>query len=263
MKNSNKIQLAIVIVLTIASFYGFFSLDPINGSKKQTNDKSQIGYTPVVQTLYGTPVYTDNMDGDNTIAALQARGYLIYNNSVPVGSLSWFQGNATVFPAFNGPTTGYVAANYNSTSGAGTIDNWLILPRVTGGTLATDSLTFWARSTDLATQNWADSIYVMFSVSDSTPTGTWSILGKFKVPNPATGAPNNGYTYYAYKAAAAGVNARFAIRYHVTDAGPSGSNSDYIGVDAINIIRNAPPVSYSWTEKVSGISTEIIISISS
>jgi hypothetical protein len=257
MKNSNKIQLAIVIVLTIASFYGFFSLDPINGSKKQTNDKSQIGYTPVVQTLYGTPVYTDNMDGDNTIAALQARGYLIYNNSVPVGSLSWFQGNATVFPAFNGPTTGYVAANYNSTSGAGTIDNWLILPRVTGGTLATDSLTFWARSTDLATQNWADSIYVMFSVSDSTPTGTWSILGKFKVPNPATGAPNNGYTYYAYKAAAAGVNARFAIRYHVTDAGPSGSNSDYIGVDAINIIRNAPPVSYSWTEKVSGISTEL------
>jgi hypothetical protein len=42
-----------------------------------------------------------------------------------------FQGNDTVFPAYSGSPTGYIADNYNATTGASTISDWLMTPAVT------------------------------------------------------------------------------------------------------------------------------------
>ncbi|MCX6162220.1 MAG: M6 family metalloprotease domain-containing protein [Ignavibacteriae bacterium] len=175
-------------------------------------------------------IYTDNFDGDNTLTGLQNRGYKIFNQSVPVGTLSWFQGNATVFTAFKGPTTGYVGINFNSTAGVGNIDNWMILPRVAGGLLSGDSLFFYERSSTGSI--YPDSIRVMYSANDSVPQGSWAELGRFKT-NTTTGWQRHGF-----KATTASINGSFAIRYCVANGGPNGSNSDYVGIDALTIERS-------------------------
>lgn len=74
----------------------------------------------------------------NDISSLAGSGWVMQNNSTPVGSLSWFQGTATTatptpgpFNAYNGAANAYIAANFNSTGSTGTISNWLITPNRT------------------------------------------------------------------------------------------------------------------------------------
>lgn len=187
-------------------------------------------WTPIPSSNLSA-VYTDNMDGANDTNALKARGYKVYYRGTgPQGlTATWFQGNSTVFNAYNGPATGYTAANYQVVTGTNTIDSWLVLPYISGGLLAGDTISFWERSTD---GTFPDSTWVMFSVSDSVPEGTtWVVLGRFM--NSIT----NAYQQRRYVAPSNAPNGRFAIRYHVVGGGPSGLYSDYIGIDAINVFR--------------------------
>jgi len=229
------LSIAITLVVATGITLGFIMEDPFGSKTSATDNRPVVNQ---VETTYGTPVYTDNFDGANDTAALRLRGYKFYNQSSPIGTTTWFQGNATVFNAYNGPTTGYVGANFNATSGAGNIDLWLVLPKVAGGTLAGDSLYFYSRSPLNST--YPDSIRVMYSVSDSTVAGTWTELGRFKVDV-------TNWTKKGFRAPTASVNGRFAIRYNVANGGPSGANSDYIGIDALTIERSAappPPLTY-------------------
>lgn len=68
------------------------------------------------------------IEGFNTVVP---SGWIMNNLSNPAGSTNWYQGNASVFPAHSGASTSYAAANFNSTSGAGTISDWLISPMMT------------------------------------------------------------------------------------------------------------------------------------
>ncbi|MBS1515193.1 MAG: choice-of-anchor J domain-containing protein, partial [Bacteroidetes bacterium] len=247
------ISTSVVLVLALGLFLGFKISDGIYGSKSVTSGNEGNYQSQHHYVTDNVPVYTDDFDGANDTTALKSRGYKIFNISSPVGTTSWFQGS-TPFVAFNGPTTGYVGANYNSTGNTGNINTWLILPRVAGGIQASDSLIFWARSTTLGT-NYPDSIRVLYSANgDSTTTGTWVELGRFKVVNPAAGAPNNGWERKGYRAGTAGANGRFAINYNVVNGGLNGANSDYIGVDALKIERTAvaPPNPTTWYEQTSG-----------
>ncbi|MFA5012031.1 MAG: choice-of-anchor J domain-containing protein [Ignavibacteria bacterium] len=239
----------LVVVVALGLTLGFIMDDPF-GSKSPSSTTKQTGSNPV-HVSYGTPVYTDNFDGANDTTALRTRGYKIYQNSVPLGITFWFQGNETVFPAYNGPTTGYVGANFNATSGAGQIDVWMITPKVTGGGIqAGDSLYFYSRTSTGST--WPDSIRVMYSTSDSTVSGTWTELGRFLVSAAGT------WEKRGFRAPTASANGRFAIRYTVANGGPSGSNSNYIGIDALTIERSGtPPPTAAWTEQVSGITTTL------
>lgn len=244
------------LVVVLGLFLGFKISDGIFGSKTGAFYDVR-NYVPQQSLTSNTEavIYTDNFDGDNTVTGLQARGYKTYNNSTTVGSTVWFQGNSTVFPAFNGPSTGYVGANFNATTGANNIDVWMVLPKVAGGTLAGDSLIFYSRSTDVAVTNYPDSIRVMYSANgDSTVAGTWVERGRFKVPNPTVGSGAAGYIRKAFVAGTDGANGRFAIRYCVVSGGPSGSNSDYIGIDALTIERTVvpPPNPTTWYEQTSG-----------
>ena len=107
----------------------------------------------------------------------------------------------------------------------------LVLPRLTGGITAGDSLYFYSRAPLAST--YPDSIRVMYSVSDSVPEGTWVECGRFKV-NTAGIWERRGF-----RAPTTSVNGRFAVRYCVVNGGPSGSNSDYIGIDAMTIVNTA------------------------
>ncbi len=53
-----------------------------------------------------------------------AAGWAVQNNSVPQGTVSWFQGAPATFTAFNGAAADYFAVNYASQGAtAGGISN--------------------------------------------------------------------------------------------------------------------------------------------
>lgn len=241
--------LSVMLLLVVTGFYlGFNVSDPFGSRNPQTQTDSPNPsvINPDLDNA-GTVVYVDSLNGANDTTALKNRGYKVYyRGSGPQGTTAtWFQGNSTVFAAFNGPATGYVAANYNVVTGANNIDSWLVLPRLTGGTQAGDSLYFYSRGPLSST--FPDSIRVMYSANDSVPEGTWTELGRFKV-NTAGAWERRGY-----RAPTASANGRFAIRYNVVNGGPNGANSDFIGVDMITIERTAaPPPPSSWFNQTSG-----------
>ncbi|MCX6161262.1 MAG: choice-of-anchor J domain-containing protein, partial [Ignavibacteriae bacterium] len=226
----NKLFLFLSLTVLVSVLVGLTIEDPW-GSKTQTKD-NQINVITPVHVSYGTPIFTDNFNTGNDTTSLKARGYKpYYRGTGAQGTIAtWYQGQIAVFNAFNGPDTGYVAANYSVVTGANNIDSWLVLPRVAGGLLATDSLFFYERSATGST--YPDSVRVMYSANDSIPEGSWTELGRFKT-NTTTGWQRHGF-----KAAAASVNGRFAIRYCVVNGGPSGANSDYMGIDALTIERS-------------------------
>ena len=233
MKFSKPIIFLSVLIVTFV--LGFIIEDP-HGSRTPVTDK-QSNYMSEVYTPYdATVIYADSMDGVNDTTALKARGYKpYYRGTGPQGTIAtWYQGQSSVFAAFQGPATGYTAANYSVVTGANNIDSWLVFPRIAGGIQAGDSLFYYQRSPDAST--YPDSMRVMYSVSDSIPEGTWVELGRYKVSTA-------GWELKKFRAPTTSVNGRFAIRYCVANGGPSGVNSDYTGTDFIRITRtgSAPP----------------------
>ncbi len=173
-------------------------------------------------------VFSDNFDQASDTTSLQARGYLTYyRGGGPQAAFpTWFTGNPATFPAYDGATNSYVGANYQVVSGTNDIDSWLVLPALNVAT--TDMLTFFDRSPDGST--FPDSIKVMYSASgDSTPEGTgWVMLDDFQVGV-------TGWEQKSYPVPTASANGRFAIRYAVVNGGPNGANSNYIGIDELNV----------------------------
>jgi hypothetical protein len=226
----------LVIVLGIALGFSTMKDDPRKGNP--TDSRKNESINPVQQDgprlpiggydTDGTPYYTDNFDGANDTTSLKSRGYYVWYRGTGIqgSTATWYQGVETVFSAYNGPTTGYVAANYNVVTGTNNIDSWLITPanNVTAG----DSIVFYSRS---ATGSiYPDSIRVMYSAAGSTtPEGTWSELGRFKTNTAGV------WERRVFGAPSSAAVARFAIRYCVVNGGPTGANSDYIGVDALTI----------------------------
>ncbi len=180
--------------------------------------------------LPNTILYSDSFNGANDTNALKSRGYkTYYRGTGPQGlTATWFQGSSIVFPALNGPSTGYVAANFNAVTSQNNIDNWMITPSV--NISVGDSMFFFSRS--ILNSRFADSIRVMYSqAGDSVPEALWTELGRFKVTT------SGMWQKRGFRVPSAGIKSRFAIRYCVVNGGPSGVNSDYIGIDSLTVER--------------------------
>ncbi|MBK6876677.1 MAG: choice-of-anchor J domain-containing protein [Ignavibacteria bacterium] len=183
MKRLNYILLA---VLSFGIFLGFSVNDnPTNGARQYSNESS-VSQEPVVtdnnnpSVVSGFPYYTDDFDGANDTTSLIGRGYEIYRRGGPPGVAAiWFQGNPTVFVAFNGPDSGYVASNFQSTTGANNIDNWLVLPPL--NVVSGDSIFFRERS--VAQNPFPDSMRVMYNPTGSSlpEDANWVELGRFLI----------------------------------------------------------------------------------
>lgn len=184
--------------------------------------------------------------------AIALPGWTLTNQSVPVGSTGWFQGNPTVFNAQSGITTSYIGANFNNTTGNNTISNWLITPQVL--VQNGDVLKFWSRTAPLA--EFADRLEVRSSLGATPtiptgPTGVGSFTTVHLTINPTLVAGTaGGYpdVWTEYTITVAGVSAtpvamNFAFRYFVTSGGPSGANSNYIGIDTLSLVRPGLAVS--------------------
>ena len=173
----------------------------------------------------------------NTVVPLPA-GWASQNLSSPVGSTGWFQGNTAVFTGNTAP--GYIGANFNNTTGANTISNWLFTPNVTlkNG----DQFSFWTRTA--SPPSFGDRLQVRMSTNGaSVNAGATNVsVGDFTTllleinPTQAGAGYPGAWTQYTTTLSGlpgAGVSGRFAFRYFVTNGGPSGANSNYIGIDDV------------------------------
>lgn len=170
-------------------------------------------------------------------ATVPPANWFTQNNSSPIGTTGWFLGNPAVFTGRAGAADSYIGANFNNTTGANTISNWLLSPSI--AVKNGDVVKFWSRSAG----TYADRLEVRLSTNGaSTNVGaTNASVGDFTtllltINNALTGA---GYptVWTEYTATIAGLPAattgRIGFRYFVTDGGPSGANSNYIGIDDV------------------------------
>ncbi|MCF8416516.1 MAG: choice-of-anchor J domain-containing protein [Crocinitomicaceae bacterium] len=180
-------------------------------------------------------------EGFDDITTLVGAGWVQQNNSTTIGSTAWFQGNPISgggpFDAFNGATNAYIGVNYNSTTGANDISNWLVTPNRTikNG----DVIQFYTRT--YAPTTYADRLEVRLSTNGaSTNVGVGSAaVGDFTTLllsiNPTLNLTAYPTTWTQYTITISGLSAptsgRFALRYFVTNGGPLGANSDFIGLD--------------------------------
>ncbi|MDF0719649.1 choice-of-anchor J domain-containing protein [Kaistella sp. PBT33-4] len=147
-----------------------------------------------------------------------------------------------------GGQNSFALVNYTSTN-TGTISNWLISPTV--NVQDGDVVTFYTRKGTDGTVDYADRLEVRYSSAATTvvpgtgPTdvGSFTNLGVSVNPNQAVGfVYPQTWTQYTFNITGVGstpVPVKFAFRYFVTNAGPSGSNSDIIGIDSFLISRSS------------------------
>jgi len=176
--------------------------------------------------------------------------WIVRNNSVlPNPNAGWSGGSTTVFNAQAGTPASYLSVNFNSTTSsvATTISNWLFTPTQTYNN--GDVITFYTRNAGVA-PIYPDRLELRFSNAGNgvnvgtteTSVGTYTNLLLSVNPNlTTTGYPS---TWTLYSVTISGLpgptNGRVAFRYFVTNAGPSGANSDYIGVDSYTYTSVAP-----------------------
>jgi hypothetical protein len=196
-------------------------------------ERNPVGYVPPQAVLF-----TDDFNGANDTNALKQRGYFIYRNGTgPPGSTPiWFQGipagpGSFTFNAFNGPPDGYVASDFACTQGVNIIDNWLVLPPL--NLSVGDTFSFYIRAAE--DPYFVDSVKVMYNpAGDSLPSSpSWIELDYFYVNEV-------DWERRTYTTPIASGMGRWAIRYFIIDGGPSGANSDYIGIDQIDVIPASP-----------------------
>jgi hypothetical protein len=180
-------------------------------------------------------------EGFNDVTTLVGSEFEIYNASdAPDGSVS--QGNETIFEAYDGDPDSFAGMNYQATSGS-TVDLYLVTPAVElkNG----DLVQFWTRTVE--TSGFPDRLEVRL---DPTGDGTapeegdqgayTELLAEINPDLEAGGYPEEWTQIVAEVTGITGtVETRAALRYWVTDGGPTGANSNYIGIDALEVVSTA------------------------
>jgi hypothetical protein len=161
-------------------------------------------------------------EGFEDVAGLTASGWQVIDESVPTGSLQWFQGNTGIFSAQAGPDDSYVAANFLASGPGGNVDLYLLAPELElrNG----DVISFWTR-TDAGGVDFGDSLW----------TGVWNFgpLDGVNPNNDIGGFPTDWTQFNSVIDNLPGPTvARFGFRY----LGPADI-LNYIGIDTLTLIR--------------------------
>lgn len=231
-------------------------LTPVISPASATICNGSIQQLSLTNTLGNADLIHEGFD----VAVPLPAGWSEKNNSSPLGAAVFFQGNDGVFAAHSGAPTSYIGINYQSTTGAGTISNWLLSPTI--NIKNGDVFSFWTRTTDGAT--YADRLEVRLSTSGASVNvgATATSVGDFTTVlltvNPTLISGPSGYpdTWTQYTATISGLPApttgKIGFRYYVTNGGPSGSNSDYIGIDDVVYTTTGGPAAGVWTSTATG-----------
>jgi hypothetical protein len=215
-------------------------MDEFTSGQEERIDMMVATYKP---SLGKTPEVCNNIllsESFNDITTLAGDGWFQINNSNPIGVSNWFQGNTDAFMAHSGAPDAYIAANFNNTAGGtGTISNWLITPELNLGNIG--EFSFWTRVPTGTL--WPDRLEIRLSTNgSSTNVGTTAVsVGDFSTlllsinPNLLQSTYPEIWTKFVIDSINATGTGRIAFRYYVTNAGPSGTNSNYIGIDTVEV----------------------------
>ncbi len=183
-------------------------------------------------------------EGFDNFGGLTTLGWLETNQSTPLGVSTWAQGGGTAFPGGGqaGGVTSFTLCNFNSTTGAGDISNWLITPTI--NLQNGDIVSFYTRKG----AGFLDNLELRLSdlgAFTTIPSGGSTDLGSFTTlaltVNPTltvAGYPTE-WTQFSYTVAGLTgvVGCKIGFRYFVIDGGPSGSGSNIIAVDTFSVDR--------------------------
>lgn len=161
-------------------------------------------------------------EGFEDIGTLTTSGWVLANNSSPVGTIpaGWFQAsNPDIFTAQSGSEFSYIAANYASTVDGGAVNDWLITP--TFSALYGATVTFWLRGA--VDPGYFDQIAYGFSNGSAALTSF--VLG------PVITASTDAWTQVTATLAAGSATSRFAINY-------TGALTSNLGIDSLVITAN-------------------------
>ena len=188
-----------------------------------------------INTFFAQNLISQNFD------VVPVVGWTTSNLSTTVGTTDWFQGTSD-FPAFAGAVNSYIGVNFNSTTGANTISNWLFTPTVS--LQNNDVISFYSRTVDAPA--YADRLEMRIGVgatpaapAGATGVGGYTTLAVQINPTLTTSGYPNIWTQYSYTVTGlpAATDCKVAFRYFVTNGGPTGANSDFIGIDSFAINR--------------------------
>jgi phosphodiesterase/alkaline phosphatase D-like protein len=173
-------------------------------------------------------------------------GWVMQNNSQSIGTSSWFQGNPAVFTSQSGTSDSYIGVNFDSGAGIATISNWLFTPPLILQNGA--RLTFYTRTVD--TPQYPDRLQVRLSLNGSSANvgTTATSVGDFATllldinSTYSTSGYPNAWTQFTVTLSGIGAptTGRLAFRYFVENGGPSGANSNYVGIDTIQYSCGGP-----------------------
>jgi hypothetical protein len=176
------------------------------------------------------------------------------NNSDTIASTTlaanWsFADPLTTFSAQAGSANSFLSCNYassNNTLTGATLSNWLFTPARTFAN--GDVISFYSRITS-SPSLYPDRLEVRLSTAGSgLNVGTSSAsVGDFTTVlltiNPSLSTTGYPGSWTLYTATISGLSApttgRVAFRYYVTNGGPAGLNSDFIGIDSYTYTSNA------------------------
>lgn len=188
-------------------------------------------------------------EGFNTFTSLAGAGWTTTNQSSPLGASTWAQGGGTAFTGGGqaGGATSFTLCNFNSTTGAGTISNWLITPTL--NLQNGDVITFYSRAGGTGTGTiYPDRLEVRLNSTDvssagnpvgSTGVGAFTTIAVSINPTLTTTGYPFAWTQYSYTVSGLTgvVPCKIGFRYFVTNGGPDGANSNIIGVDTFSVDR--------------------------
>jgi hypothetical protein len=163
-------------------------------------------------------------------------------NRSPSPNANWGGGNPDAFPAHQGAPESYLFCNFQSTSSptGATISNWLFTPARTFSN--GDVISFYTRTADnTPNPTYPDRLEVRLSTAGNgldvgnteTSVGTYTtLLLTINEQLTTIGYPKVWTQYTITISGLQGpTTGRIAFRYFVTNGGPNGANSDYIGID--------------------------------
>lgn len=187
---------------------------------------------------------TSLSEGFDNVAGLSGSGWVMTNNSSPVGSTGWYQGDPFIFTANSGADDSYISANFLNAGFGGNVDNWLLTPVIHFNNW--DSLTFVTR-TEPGGDFFNDALNVWFNSTGSTSLGDFNVS---MVSIPAGSLPEDWAAYQVYitGVGASGVDGRIGFEYHAEN---TAINGDVIGIDDVQV--NKVPEPFTLVTLASGL----------
>jgi hypothetical protein len=197
---------------------------------------------PPLVTATASTIEPPCIEDFSNVPALTAQGWSIANRSEPVGTTTWHQGNASVFPSYEGAPDAYAAADMDAAKGwPSIVDVWLVTPLIDFGP---NSIS--ARALDLharALAGAANRLVVRQCLTDASETcaipasGVGGFATTLLEINPdiaLDGFPDTWTRYIATSADGLATVGRGRIAFHYSiPAQPDGSHGTYIGLDSV------------------------------